>query len=72
MVAFKKHSKDDLINYLVNVLKLMKNSMLGEKDLKKLLKLLVKPEESKVIGVPLVHKPPPLIIQPALKGIHES
>ena len=37
MVALKKHNNDDLIKYLLNVLKLLKNPILEGKDLIKLL-----------------------------------
>ena len=45
MVALKKHNNDDLINYLLEILKFLKNPILEEKDLTKLLKLLEKSEE---------------------------
>ena len=33
MVALKKHNNDDLIKYLLNVLEMLKNPMMEEKDI---------------------------------------
>ncbi len=33
MVALKQHENDDLIKYLLNVLEMLKNPMMEEKDM---------------------------------------
>ena len=33
MVALKQHENDDLIKYLLNVLEMLKNPMMEEKDI---------------------------------------
>jgi len=54
MIALKKHNNDDLIKYLLNVLEMLKSSMMEEKDFRKLLILfnpekIIKLDEEKVI-----------------------
>ena len=54
MINLKKHENDKLMEYLLNVIEMLKKTILEEKDLPKLLNLLeieniLKQEEQKVI-----------------------
>ena len=40
MIALKKYDNDKLIKYFLNVIEMLKNPMMEEKDLKKLISLL--------------------------------
>ena len=55
MMNLKKHENDNLMEYLLNVIEMLKKTILEEKDLTKLLNLLeieniLKQEEQKVIA----------------------
>ena len=62
MVNLKKHDNDNLIKYLLDVLEMLKNPMMEEKDLGKLsgmfnIEKINKPVEKKVIVAPLLDYP---------------
>ena len=62
LVFVKKHTNDELIKYLLQILQLLKKPILDEKKLKKLLSLFTNAkiqEEVKVIDAPLKIQLPP-------------
>ena len=63
LVFVKKHTNDELIKYLLQILDLLKKPFLDEEKLKKLLNLLKKAkiqEKVKVIHAPLKIQLPPV------------
>jgi hypothetical protein len=60
----KEYNNDDLIKFLLNVLKMIKKPMMEEKDISKLKSMfnfekVIKQEEEKIIAAPLLNLPAP-------------